>query len=272
MTLKSVLVRHAYERRQLHLDPVVAAGEPRACNYLYASYWEDWVPPTSILDVILVLHHEVGEATRNGRGYKDLMVDETFYLRTVYVPQSGNELYGSLETLPLPELTDFEWPFLDIHTSEVFRRKLAVDIAAAMKGGTGSSVVHVQWFMPVHMMVDLFACVDSIRKTRSMYIFNEPSEQLLCSLMDARWDMKYEKGQDVLKCVVSCDSMKFRYHLGRQMLYANFQFVRYIRVEGQAWIAIDQVVVLEMVRTTVIFGDTLLPPIEVGQTWPVSHI
>ena len=126
--------------------------------------------------------------------------------------------------------------------------------------------------MPVHMMVDLFACADSIRKTRSMYIFNEPSEQLLCSLMDARWDMKYEKGQDVLKCVVSRDSMKFRYHLDRQMLYANFQYVRYRRVERQAWIAIDQAVVLEMVRTTVIFGDTLLPPIEVGRTWPVSHI
>ena len=100
-------------------------------------------------------------------------------------------------------------------------------------------IVQIQWFMPAHVMVDLFACADSIQKTRSMYIFNEPSEQLLCSLMDAGWDMKYEKGQDVLKCVVSRDSMKFRYHLGRQMLYANFQYVRYRRVEGQAWIAID---------------------------------
>ena len=43
-------------------------------------------------------------------------------------------------------------------------------------------------------------------------------------------------------------------------------------MEGQAWIAIDQAIVLEMVRTTVIFGDTLLPPIEVGRTWLVSHI
>ena len=59
------------------------------------------------------------------------------------MPRSGNELYGSLETLPLPELIDSEWPLPDMHTSEVFRRKLAVDIAAAMKGGTCSNAIHV---------------------------------------------------------------------------------------------------------------------------------
>lgn len=48
--------------------------------------------------------------------------------------------------------------------------------------------------------------------------------------------------------------------------------MRYRRVEGQTWIAIDQAIVVEMVRTIVIFGDTLLPAIEVGRTWPVSHI
>lgn len=272
MKLESVLVRHAYERRQIHLDPVVSATEPRACNYLYASYWEDWVPPTSILDVILVLHHEVGEATRNGRGYKDLRADGTFYLRAVYVPRSGNQLYGTLEALPLPELTDSEWPLPDMHTSEFFRRKLAVDIAAAMKGSTGSRAVHVHWFMPVHVMVDLFACADSVRKTRSMYIFNNPSEELLSSLMSLGWDVKYEKGRDVLKCVVSHDSIKFRYHLGRQMLYVNYQYLRYRCVEGDAWTAIDQAVAVEMVRTSVILGESLLPAIEVGRTWPVSHL
>lgn len=188
------------------------------------------------------------------------------------MPRSGNQLYGSLEALPLPELTDSEWPLPDMHTSEVFRRKLAVDIAAAMKGSTGSSAVHVQWFMPVHVMVDLFASADSVRKTRSMYIFNEPSEELLCSLMDLGWDVKYEKGRDVLKCVVSHESIKFRYHLGRQMLYVNYQYVRFRCVEGDAWTAIDQAVAVEMVRTTVIFGESLLPAIEVGRTWPVSHL
>lgn len=107
MTLESILVRQAYKHRQLHLDPITTASEPRVCNYLYASYWEDWVLPMSVLGMILVLHHEVGEATQNGRGYKELMADGTFYLRVVYVPWSGSELYGSLETLRLPKLSDF---------------------------------------------------------------------------------------------------------------------------------------------------------------------
>lgn len=57
--LVAVQVRHAYHRRQLELDPRSLASEPRACNFLYASYWDDLVPPSSILDVILVLHHEL---------------------------------------------------------------------------------------------------------------------------------------------------------------------------------------------------------------------
>src|SRR5450759_778084 len=100
MTLESILVRHAYQQRQLFLDPVVEAGEPRHCNYLYASFWEDHVPPSSVLDIILVLHHVVGEAARNGRRHRDLMENGTFYLRAVYVPRSEAELYGSLEDLP----------------------------------------------------------------------------------------------------------------------------------------------------------------------------
>ena len=121
MKLESILVRHAYQRRQLLLSPNDSALEPRARNYLYESYWENWIPPTSVLDVILVLQHVVGEATRSGRDYKDLLDNGTFYLRAVYVPPSGSELYGSLEPLPLPELTDPDWPIPDIFTSEAFR-------------------------------------------------------------------------------------------------------------------------------------------------------
>ena len=228
--------------------------------------------PTSILDIILVLHHEVGEASRNGRSYKALMEDGTFYLRAIYVPQSGGELYGSLEALPLPELTDPQWPLPDMHSSEAFRRKLAIDIAAAMKGGTGSSAGHVQLFIPVHVMADLFACVDSTRRTTTMYIFNSPFAELLASLMDSGWDEKYEAGQDVIKCVVSHASIGFRYHIGRQTLYINFQYVRYRAAEGQTWVAIDQAGIVEMMLVTVMYAGQELPMIEVGRSWPVSHL
>ena len=118
-----------------------------------------------MLDVILVLHHVVGEATCSGRDYKDLLDHGIFYLRAVYVPPSGSELYGSLEPLLLPELTDPDWPIPDMFTLEAFRRKMADDIAAAMKGSTGSFMAHVQWFMPIHVMVDLFTCAADSRRT-----------------------------------------------------------------------------------------------------------
>ena len=41
MKLESALVRHAYERRQIHLDPVVSATEPRAGHEPCASYWAE---------------------------------------------------------------------------------------------------------------------------------------------------------------------------------------------------------------------------------------
>lgn len=36
--------------------------------------------------------------------------------------------------------------------------------------------------------------------------------------------------------------------------------------------AMDQVVNVEMITTTVVFAGTVLPTFEVGETWPVSHI
>lgn len=271
LELDAIKVRHAYQRRQLHLDPVVAANEPRACNLLYASYWDDWVSPSSVLDVILVVHHEIGEASRNSKSSKQLLANGTFFLKAVYVPQSGTELYGALQPLPLPALTDPYWPIPDMHTSEAFRLKLAVDISSAMKGGTGSKAAHVKWFMPMHVMADLFAVAQDMRRTATMYIFKAPSKELFCSLMDSGWDEKWLAGQDVLKCAVSRGSVVFRYHVARQVLYVNFQYVRYRR-EGPTWVPLDQEIILDMIRTTVVFGGEVLPEFEVGRTWPVSHI
>ena len=102
-----------------------------------------------------------------------------------------------------------------MHTSEAFRQKLAVDIATVMKGSFRSNVAHVHWFMPVHVMVDLFGCATTIRRTPTMNVFNIPSTDLLNSLMDPRWDEKHQTWQDILKCVVNRESMIFRYHLIR---------------------------------------------------------
>ena len=52
---------------------------------LYQSYFEDWVDPDSILGVIMVVHSDVGEATRNGRSYKELLDKTIFFSNLVYV-------------------------------------------------------------------------------------------------------------------------------------------------------------------------------------------
>jgi hypothetical protein len=273
MKLEAILVRHAYHRRQIVLDPEGEhANEPRLPHFLYASYWEDWVHPTSILDHILVLHHEVGEATRNGRSPRDLMENGTFYLRAVYVPPARGQLYGELEPIPLPDLDDPEWPVPDMHTSEAFRTKFAADIGAAMKATTGSKVAHVQWFLPIHVMVDMFHRADSIRRTATMFNFGSPSDILLKSLMDPGWEEKHHIGQDVIKCVVTKNSMRFRYHIGRQTLYGNFQYIRHRLTANRVWEPLDQEVVEHMAVVTILYGDTVLPAFEVGSAWPVSHL
>ena len=38
LKLDAIEVRHAYQHRQLQLDPVDSTYEPRACNLLYALY------------------------------------------------------------------------------------------------------------------------------------------------------------------------------------------------------------------------------------------
>jgi hypothetical protein len=58
---------------------------------VYASYFEDWVDPLSLLGVIVVLHTEIGEAQRNGRAHSDLLENGIFFVVTpMFLPPQGN--------------------------------------------------------------------------------------------------------------------------------------------------------------------------------------
>ena len=90
--------------------------------------------------------------------------------------------------------------------------------------------------------------------------------------MDVGWDEKWQVGRDIVKTVVSRGSIRFRFHVARQTLYMTFCYVRF-RCEGaQNWVAMDQVVIPDMVRCIVMLGDEVLPVFEVGKSWPVAHI
>ena len=130
--------------------------------------------------------------------------------------------------IELPAFTNQKWPLPDMHTSEAFRNKLVVECAVVMKATTGGSFAHVQWFMPMHIMVDLFAnIVDNIQRTTILFVLKFPTDELLGNLIDQGWDTKYHIVEVVVKCIVIMSSMVFRYHIGRQTLYTNFDYDRF---------------------------------------------
>ena len=167
--------------------------------------------PLSILGVIVVVHSEIGEASWNGRSYNNLLENGIFFSNLVYVPPTPGLLYGLVEPLLLPTLRDTEWPLPDMHTSEAFRFKLWADFQAVTKATTGSHMGHLQWFIPLHMFVDLFACEEeSIKRTTVLYVVNNPSNELFTSLMDAGWHQKIVFGKDIVRCTISIDTISFK--------------------------------------------------------------
>ena len=199
MRFSEICVRHAYHRWQLELNPIVQGSEPRKANYLYASYFNDWVHPISIIDHIVVVYVDIGEATRNGRIHKELLEQGTFFLRGMYMPATPGVLYGTMEPIELPAFTNPEWPLPNMYTSEAFRSMLAMECTAAMKATTGGSFVHVQCFMPMHIMVDLSAnAANNIRWTTTLFVLKFPTDELLGNLIDQGWDTKYHIGEDMV--------------------------------------------------------------------------
>jgi hypothetical protein len=67
--------------------------------------------------------------------------------------------------------------------------------------------------------------------------------------------------------------MSFRYHVGRQTLYANFQYSRARLVPGSStWEQVDEVEVVEIVFLHCVFQGVELPIFEVGKNWPLTHM
>ena len=103
----------------------------------------------------------------------------------MYVLAMLGMLYGTVESVQLPAFTDSEWPLPDMHTSEAFYSKLAVQCTAAMKATTSGSFANVQWFMPMHIMMDLFASsIDNIQRTTTLFVLKFPMDELLGNQMD----------------------------------------------------------------------------------------
>ena len=142
----------------------------------------------------------------------------------------------------MPELDDLDWSLPDMDTNESYRIKMACDFWQVMKATTGSKFGQVHWFIPIHVFVDFFAAGSNyVRKMAMLYIFAQPCPNLLSNLMDLGWNEKIEIGNAyIMKCIVSTPSMSFRYHVGRQTLYANLQYSRAHLIPGSnTWKQVD---------------------------------
>lgn len=81
----------------------------------------------SILGSIVVLHNDIGEATRNRRSHFKPLNNVIFFSNLDYVPPTIGILYGFVESLLLLAFADSEWLLEDMHTNETFRFKLCQD-------------------------------------------------------------------------------------------------------------------------------------------------
>jgi len=147
--------------------------------------------------------------------------------------------YGHVESIPLPDFSDPSWPLPDTATTESFRARMRLDFMSSMKHTTGNRATRISWFMPIGVMVDLFAIMPSIHRTRTTWVFKALSSEVFDSLMDSGWDTKVVTGADEIKCTVDRDSVSFKYHIKRATLYANFHFYRMRLIDG-IWKDIDQ--------------------------------
>lgn len=78
------------------------------------------------------------------------------------------------------------------------------------KARTGSSMGHFQWFLPMHVIVDIFHVTQILQQTSTMVVVTGGDEELFLRLMDLGRDSKIHCGKDIINCVVAKHNVKLR--------------------------------------------------------------
>lgn len=241
---------------------------------LFPSFFDDWVDPSSIVGLIVGMHADVGDLIHHDRTPRELRDALIFFFKWVYVPPAGTRLYGSLERIPLPPFNSPSWPLPDMSTSEAFRAKMRKDFQLALQLATGSRRSHIKWFMPLTVFVDLFASATNRQRTPTLFTIRDIEDHVFNDLMDPAWHTKTVDTGDIIRCSVSLPSVVFRFHIGRQTLYSNFEFTRE-RYINNVWVLMEH----EVGRCLVSLECHLLDEnphtsirFNVGTDWPVLHL
>ena len=122
-----------------------------------------------------------------------------FYNATYVLPRRGG--CGKLMPIQAPTLSSIEWPLPDGFTLVAFKRKIEVDVQAAMKCTYGSHKATIGWFVPLHVFVYIF-CSAETHRTPTMWI--SKGDRALKSFLVDGWDTKVVNHQgDTIKATPS---------------------------------------------------------------------
>jgi len=194
-----------------------------------------------------------------------------YFFNAMYIPRRPPQLFGRLQAIPLPSFEDPEWPVPNTTTSKSFQSKLHLDFQNSMRPNTSSRCTHIQWFIPCHVLVDLFSLA-AVHQTPTLFVCKNLSEECFNSIMDEGWDVKIVVGLDIIRCTVDRSSVIFRYHIGRSTLYVNFVYNRE-RLLGTTWESMEQVQSTQMVNIMCVLPNSDKPlQLEVGSNWSLASL
>ncbi|KAJ7565499.1 hypothetical protein O6H91_02G063400 [Diphasiastrum complanatum] len=142
---------------------------------LYPSCISEWELAQSLAGILDVIHSDVGKLQYRGRSPKELADCSIYFYESLYTPG-----FGKLEAIPLPSFQSDEWPTPDTIVSESLRCKLLIDIRNAMKINIGSKIVHLSWFISLHIFVDFFSC--KVFVGHQLYLFARIYQMRLCQI------------------------------------------------------------------------------------------
>jgi len=126
--------------------------------------------------------------------------------------------------------------------------------------------------MPIHVMVDLFLSITFYR-TPAFFVFHNISDACFTSLMDDGWDVKYNVAANVIKSVVSKQSVIFKYHIGRSILYVTFEYNRLRLQHGMELEEVDQTQSFSTISVECeVPHEEKKLVLEVGSSWTLTNI
>lgn len=202
----------------------------------------------------------------------ELAQNNIFFFSHSYIVPTKSGLFGKLEVIPNPPLSNPEWPKPDAWTVLCLRFKMVSDIKTSLKFSKASRSVGLNWFCPIHVFVHMFKSMP-IHQAKTMYICKEVESGLIQGLLGDGWDVNEGSHQgDVYKCNVVDSTVSFRFLKARSILYMRLHYQRWMQKRG-TWIPLqaseEEIVPIEV---AVIMPNGWVERVAASKHWSLSDL